>query len=235
MNKASSLLILVSLSLSTLAPLQAQQQRPAADDVVRISTNLVQVDAVVTDKDGNPIKNLTTTDFEVRQDGKPQKIVFVSYVNTDIREPPAALKNPDKITPVVPPPMPTRPANATRILTFVVDDGNCTASRVGMLAAHDALEKFVKEEMRPDDLVAIYQTSAGSSLMQQLTSDKTQLLNVVRKVRWYPPRGLCSNQGGGDFFDSAKSSSNGKPGGSFESGRDRENRNQIETRERNNQ
>ena len=57
---ATSLLILVSLALSTIVPVQAQQQTPptAADDVVRISTKLVQIDAVVTDKSGNPIKDL---------------------------------------------------------------------------------------------------------------------------------------------------------------------------------
>ena len=76
MNRIASLLIFVSLTLSTFAPLQAQQPvQPPADDVVRISTNLVQIDAVVTDKDGNPAKNLTAADFEVLQDGRQQKIV----------------------------------------------------------------------------------------------------------------------------------------------------------------
>lgn len=42
------------------------QTNPAADkdDVVRITTNLVQVDAVVT-KDGKPVTNLTAEDFEI--------------------------------------------------------------------------------------------------------------------------------------------------------------------------
>ncbi len=85
MKQLLSLLILVSLALSTIVPIQAQQQTPptAADDVVRISTKLVQIDAVVTDKSGNPIKDLGAGDFEVLQDGKPQQIVSVSYVNTE--------------------------------------------------------------------------------------------------------------------------------------------------------
>ena len=87
MKHLVSLLILVSISTGTIAPVrgqQQQQQQPAPDDVVRITTNLVQIDAVVTDKSGNPIKDLSASDFEVFQDGKPQKIVSVSYFNTEV-------------------------------------------------------------------------------------------------------------------------------------------------------
>src|SRR6266576_7228661 len=51
-------------------------------DVVRIRTNLVQIDAIVTDKNGNQVTNLTANDFELLQDGKPQKIINLSYINT---------------------------------------------------------------------------------------------------------------------------------------------------------
>ena len=71
MKHLVSLLILVSIIPGTIAPVRAQQQQqPPPDDVVRITTNLVQIDAVVTDKSGNQIKNLSASDFEVFQDGK---------------------------------------------------------------------------------------------------------------------------------------------------------------------
>lgn len=235
MNKVGALLILVSFTLSILAPLHGQQQTQS-DDVVRITTNLVQIDAVVTDKDGKPMENLTAADFEVLQDGKSQKIVSVSYVNTEI--PVQPVKKTDKNAPVTPP-IRTRPENVGRVLTFVVDDGNCFSSRIGMLASRQALEKFVNEQMRPDDLVAIYQTRSGSSVLQQFTSDKAQLMRVVRKIRWYPPRGMCSNDATGDFFDPARITTANKPirGGSvsFESESDRASRNKIENRARDNQ
>ena len=158
MNKRLSLLIIVSLAFSTIALPQTQQPaQPKADDIVRISTNLVQIDAVVTDKDGNPIKDLKDADFEVLQDGKPQKIVSVTYLNTEIPDRAVPPVKTDKKAPVAPP-IRTLPGNAGRVLTFVVDDGNCFSSRLGMEASRRALEKFVSEQMRPDDLVAIYQT-----------------------------------------------------------------------------
>ena len=209
MKQLLSLLILFSLALSSVIPIQAQQQEPtAADDVVRISTKLVQIDAVVTDKNGNPITDLGMSDFEVLQDGKSQQVVSVSYVNTDTPSPVAgktAAPKPAKTDQSTPaPPSRVSAANAARILTFVVDDGSCAASRVGMLATQEALQKFVTEQMRPDDLVAIYQTRSGSSILQQYTSDKAQLLRVVKKVRWYPARGICANDAGGDFYDRAQ-------------------------------
>ena len=239
MNKRVSLLILVSLTLSIIAPLHAQQPTVSqADDIVRISTNLVQIDAVVTDKDGNPMKNLNAADFEVLQDGKPQKIVSVIYVNTEIPDRSVSPLKTDKKAPVAPPTR-TRPDNAGRVLTFVVDDGSCFSSRLGMEASRHALEKFVNEQMRPDDLVAIYQTRSGSSVLQQFTSDKAHLMRIVRKIRWYPPRGMCANDATGDFFDPARLTTfeKNRDSGpiSIESASDRANRNRIENRTRDNQ
>ena len=130
MKHLVSLLTLVSIALGTIAPVRAQQQQqPPPDDVVRITTNLVQIDAVVTDKSGNQIKNLSASDFEVFQDGKRQKIVSVSYFNTEVPEQTRlqtadAKRSAEKGQPP-PPPSATKAANGSRILTFVVDDGSC--------------------------------------------------------------------------------------------------------------
>jgi hypothetical protein len=49
---------------------QTDNQEP----VLRITTNLVQVDAVVTDPGGRQVSNLRANDFEILEDGRPQKI-----------------------------------------------------------------------------------------------------------------------------------------------------------------
>ena len=49
-------------------------QRP--DEVVRVNTNLVSFEVSVTDKDGNPVKNLQPTDFKVLEDGKVRNADF---------------------------------------------------------------------------------------------------------------------------------------------------------------
>src|SRR5215217_1572764 len=85
-----------------------QTQKPTSDDkddVVKINTNLVQVDAVVT-KDGKPVTNLTADDFEIFEDGKRQTITsfaFISNVPNAVPEPVAkAEKKPAAVVPFGP-------------------------------------------------------------------------------------------------------------------------------------
>ncbi|HEV3469543.1 MAG TPA: hypothetical protein VG148_09505, partial [Pyrinomonadaceae bacterium] len=81
--------LLVLCSLLAPAPAQtpaapqtppAQSPQPQAtpdgegDDVVRITANLVQFDAVVYDKDNRPVTDLRPEDFEVTVSGKRQEI-----------------------------------------------------------------------------------------------------------------------------------------------------------------
>src|SRR5438477_3856538 len=60
--------------------------RDEEQDVVRITTNLVQVDAVVT-KDGKQVTDLKPEDFELFEDGRPQTITNFSYISNVVSEP----------------------------------------------------------------------------------------------------------------------------------------------------
>jgi VWFA-related protein len=232
--------ICIVFTLFSSVALRAQKVQPTPppdDDVVKITTKLVQFDAVVTDKDSKQVRDLNIADFEILQDGKPQKITNFSYINTESpaqSSPVTTVKNGKNV--VLPPPARVRPENGGRIITFIVDDGNCTASQIGMTAAREALSKFVNEQMLPNDLVSIYQTRGGSSLLQQYTSDKTQLMRVARQIRWYPPPGSCGGYGG-DFFEAARVDSTGKTTGqgTFESEENRRSREQNEDSIRDNQ
>src|SRR5580765_6144490 len=62
--------------------LSGPDQKPAAD-VVRITTNLVQVDAVVTQGKDEPVTDLQPQELEIFEDNRPQKITHFSYVKND--------------------------------------------------------------------------------------------------------------------------------------------------------
>src|ERR1043165_8209114 len=62
------------------SPQSFQQANP--DNVIRITVNLVQVDAVVTDSHDKPVTNLKKEDFVLLQDGNPQTITYFNFVNT---------------------------------------------------------------------------------------------------------------------------------------------------------
>ena len=69
-------LFTIGLLLCTLATAQIQQpetKRDTADPkIFRVDVNLVQVDAVVTDKEGRPVTDLSAEDFVILQDGREQ-------------------------------------------------------------------------------------------------------------------------------------------------------------------
>ena len=51
-------------------------RKPREGDVVRITTNLVQVDAVITDKSGKLITDLKPEELQLSEDNRAQKITL---------------------------------------------------------------------------------------------------------------------------------------------------------------
>ena len=66
--------------LAWMGVLLAQTGTSPNDAVIRINVNLVQIDAVVTDKQGRPVTDLQAAEFEVLQDGRTQGITNFSYI-----------------------------------------------------------------------------------------------------------------------------------------------------------
>ena len=96
------------------APVPAQDAREAPR--FRVGVDAVRIDAVVTDRNGRIIADLTADDFEVRQDGKLQKVTFVEFMPVLAGPAPAdvspAASKPE--VPVVSPPTPLRREDVQR-------------------------------------------------------------------------------------------------------------------------
>ncbi|HEY0726830.1 MAG TPA: VWA domain-containing protein, partial [Pyrinomonadaceae bacterium] len=168
-----------------VAPLAAQT-KPAGeqDDVVRITTNLVQVDAVVT-KDGKPVRDLKAEDFEIYQDGKKQTITTFAYISN---------VSPDSSSPadkssVTVPGGPIKRDVARRTIAIVIDDLALSFESIHHIRRQ--LRKFIAEELQPNDLVAVIRTGGEMGALQQFTNDKRLLNRAVEQIRW----NLCSRVG----------------------------------------
>ena len=173
------------------SPPPAPQQTPKPDDVdvVRITTNLVQVDAVVTDSKGKLVTDLKPEEMEIFEDGRKQKITHFSLS----LEPAAATAEPEpkskpSANPVTnAPPVSLnrlKPEDVRRTIAIVVDDLGLSFESTYFVRR--ALKKFVDEQMRPGDLVAIIRTSGGMGALQQFTVDKRQLYAAIDRVKYYP-------------------------------------------------
>ncbi|HYG80377.1 MAG TPA: VWA domain-containing protein [Pyrinomonadaceae bacterium] len=84
---------------------------------------------------------------------------------------------------VTPPPLRLRPEDVRRTIALVVDDLGLSFQTIH--PTRRALKKFVDEQVRPGDIVAIIRTSGGVGALQQFTSDRRQLYAAVEAVKWY--------------------------------------------------
>jgi VWFA-related protein len=89
----SRLAIVVVLMLIG-APLVSMQNAPApqggAPPIFRTGVNLVRVDVIVADDDGNPVTDLTKEEFEIVEDGRPQTIDLFRHIRVESTAPAAS-------------------------------------------------------------------------------------------------------------------------------------------------
>jgi VWFA-related protein len=159
-------------------------ENPSPQGVIRITVNLVQVDAVVTDSKGHPVTNLRPEDFEILEDGRPQTITNFSYIFTAkpagiesrAATPPATAGIPEV------PPARLGPDQVRRSIVILVDDLHITFQ--DMYYVRKALTKFIDNDVQPGDLVAILHTSGGLGVLQQFTNDKHVLHATAESLRY---------------------------------------------------
>jgi hypothetical protein len=61
-------------------PAVAGRQAPSEPPTFRVAVDVVSIDAVVTDRNGEVVRDLTAADFEVFQDGKQQRVTAAKFV-----------------------------------------------------------------------------------------------------------------------------------------------------------
>lgn len=178
-------LVLLIMTLA-LAAQQAGPTPPAGGEVVKISTNLIQLDVSVTDKSGKSISDLTQEEIEVYENGEKQNISNFSFISGGRQQTGQAGKPVTAGQENVPKPQPgpVQPGQIRRTIALVVDD--LTLSYESANLVRKALKKFVDGQMQDGDLVTIIRTGAGSGVLQQFTSDKRLLNAAIENVRYNP-------------------------------------------------
>jgi VWFA-related protein len=179
---------LMLLGIAPVASRQAAEQQAGA--VIRVTVNLVQVDATVTDSKGRHAADLKPQDFEIFEDGKPQRITQFSYVpvvapadapaHFDLPPHSVSGKLPEAISRPVPA---LRPEEVQRTIVLMADDLGLTPDDIPRVRS--AMKSFVDREMQPSDLDAVMIASGGMGSMQQLTNDKRQLNAAIERIHYF--------------------------------------------------
>jgi VWFA-related protein len=159
-------------------PPQSQTPPPT----FRVEINYVEVDALVTDASGNPVATLAAEDFEVLEDGKPQKISAFSLVNIPIdrAERPLFASAPIEAD------VQSNEEVDGRVYLIVLDDLHIHPMRTPRVKA--AAKLFIERHFAANDLAAIVYTSGRSDAGQEFTNNRRLLLAAVdrfmgRKIR----------------------------------------------------
>jgi VWFA-related protein len=165
MTAAAALLALLSLTgdaqqtqtQTQTPPAQqppAQQPPPAADQqpVFRTGINFVRVDVIITDKNGNQIGDLQAADFDISEDGKPQKIETFKLINLDGGRVEAAKTPPKQIRSDY-----DEESEAARddVRLFAVFFDDYHVRRGASMSVRNPITKFVDTQIGPTDMVGI--------------------------------------------------------------------------------
>ena len=184
-----SIACLCLLSLSA----HAQEKKPTPtpkpieqDDVVRVTTELVQTDVMVFDKDGKFASGLDRDQFELLVDGKPQPIAFFESVVTGGRTEERVLRTAGGKK--APQPVAVESAESVsehgRTVLFFVND---LFLEPGSLArTHKTISNFIDHMLGPNDQVAITSASGQIGFLQQLTNNPVVLRAALDRLKMVP-------------------------------------------------
>ena len=184
-----SLASILSVALAQSGNPQKPQGETPSEDVLRITTELVQTDVVVMDKNDRIVPDLKLEDFEVYESGRKQDLKFIEFINTESPLTAETAKGTAKIAPGIDASVSRDLAakDIRRVIAFVVDD--VTIPSEDMVRARQMLSDFVANKMQDGDLVAIVRTVGGTGLLEQFTSDRQILRRAINQlgVRSIPP------------------------------------------------
>ena len=152
---------------------------------LRVTVDLVQVDAMVTNAHGDAVPDLKAGDFRVLLDGKPQELKYCNFVRVNDAPAAAPLAEENPADTASRPAMPAEPVRRADVRrTIVLFVGDLLTSSESIPAIRNGLKKFVQEQIRPGDLVAIVRSGAGLGALQDFTTDREMLMAAIDQVRW---------------------------------------------------
>jgi len=143
--------------------------------VFHAESRLVNLTLIATDKNGNPVVNLKPEQVEVLENGVPQKLRVFEAAYT------GGKPSPGKASPQ-PGPAATaagvEAASRPRYVAFVVD--NTGTSAADRARAFQAIEKWLRSNSRPTDLLGLFVLGEQLTFQQRFTTDHEAFLDSLR-------------------------------------------------------
>lgn len=185
LNTFSSLFLSLAVLTVCLPVAQGQStpQRDVQDEVLRISTDIVQTDLMVLDKQGRAVTGLTREQFELLVDGQPQSILFFESVESGGgREAAKLAAARGKTAPEAAAAAATTGSLATgRSFIFFIDDLHL--SQASIQRTREMLNRFI-DKMAPGDQAMLFTPTNQIGFLQQLTDNKAVLKLAASRINY---------------------------------------------------
>ena len=177
-------LILLAILSSVLA-IQiafAQQQQPV-DDVVRISTDLIQTGVVVVDKQGKFVDGLKPEQFVLKVDGQQVTPAFFERVVAGTSREEALERSRGQVG-SLPAASDQTTSYRGRSIIFFVDDLHLSAKSVQQ--TRQGILAFVEREMTHEDQIAVASASGQIGFLQRFSDLKPVVRAAVNRLNHKP-------------------------------------------------
>jgi VWFA-related protein len=147
----------------------------AQDDVVKVKSNLVNIDVLVKDKKGKYVADLKAEDFTIFENGVQQKLEFfdaplASSPGRSAPTPTAGAQTDPSL----------EPAGVPRnYVTLLLDLQTTDLTNINQVRAGTI--KYIREQITDGDVVALLSVTNNLRLLQNFTHDKAKLIAAIEK------------------------------------------------------
>ncbi len=155
------------------SPVATPPAAPETQPVFRAGINTVRVDVIVTDRQGNPVTDLTLEDFDIQEDGKPQKAETFRLVKID------ALTQPGYTQRTIRTRNDEETAAAdenSRIFVFFLDDYH--VRKETSMSVKRPVSEFIANQLAPSDLISVMHPLTPTDAVT-LTRSHQGVMNAV--------------------------------------------------------
>lgn len=164
-----AMLAVQNVGLAQQSSFDAQVPAPT----IRVTTRMVLVDVVVTDKQGKPVLGLKPADFALEENGKEQKIS--TFVTPEQNQPPAP-------GPALPPGIYSNRSQYRSPggpITVLLLDATNTQFKDQAYARRQML-RFVREQYKPGQRMAVFTLTDSLHVLQDFTTDPQLLYTALQ-------------------------------------------------------
>ena len=153
----------------------AQQKEP----VIRVTTELIELRVVVTDRKGQPITGLEKDDFTLQVGGEPREIGFFSETRLPATEPSGSRVVVDRRGSLESP-GPLITESPERTVMLCVDTLHMSIS--SLFRVKKSLRTFLDEQLAAQDMIAVVSTAKRLGVTGQFTRNRHVLRYAVDKL-----------------------------------------------------